>query len=223
MDAIKSGGIFAFPTDTVYGLGCDIFNAEAGNKIYEIKSRDRRKPLTALIGSIEQVEEICLDIPPIYYKLAQTFFPGALTLVLKKKESISDTITAGLQTIGVRMPNSQYLLDVIATLGAPIASTSANISAKGSVRNSTQVINEFSGIIPLIIDGGECTIGIESTVCDISGAEIKLLRQGAIDSMKLKSCYNPHFSPLVSNTALIRCLQINRWVGMSLFNQGKRK
>ena len=183
---IDEGEIIAFPTDTLYGIGCNAFDEQAIRKLYHLKNRNFSKPINVLIGSVEQLYDITDKIPSIAKEIIKEFWPGDLTLVLTKKRVVPNILTAGLDTIGVRMPNNEVTLRMICEIGKPLATTSANISGKPSITNAKQILEYFNKKIPLILDGGESEIGQESTIISLVSSPPKILRQGSLSSEKLK-------------------------------------
>ena len=177
---LKKGGLCAFPTDTVYGLGAVYTNDEAVKKIFAAKGRDEKKPLSILIADPDQAGLLCDDITGEAYKLMRAFWPGALTVIVKKNASVSELVSAGKDTVGIRMPACKETLDLIRLAGAPLAAPSANISGKRSSVSFEEVYEDLNGRIDMILDGGICKGGISSTVVDISDGEIKILREGMI-------------------------------------------
>ena len=177
---IKNGGLVAFPTETVYGLGADGFNEEACRKLYEVKGRSRKKPLSLMVANRDMVDEIA-EISPIAERLIEAFLPGPLTLILNKKSIVPDFVTAGSQTVGVRMPNNHITLALINAANCPIAAPSANPSNAPAPTTAQDVLKYFDGKIPLILDGGSCEIGLSSTIVDLTAATPAILRYGAIN------------------------------------------
>jgi len=182
---VSKGEVIAVPTDTVYGLVCELQNFEAVDKIFRLKQRPENKPLVALCSSIEEIEKLCIEIPALFYELANKFLPGPLTIILKKSDRIPINISCGLNTIGVRISNSKFVNELINLLGEPLASTSANVSDRKAYDNASDVYNTFSGQLPLVIDGGKCPIGTESTVIDLTGGNETILREGYIKKEEL--------------------------------------
>ena len=176
---IKSGELVAFPTETVYGLGADGFNASAYQKIYEVKGRPDNKPLSLLVSDRAMIEELA-EISPIAEKLIETFMPGPLTLILNQHINSAFRIPNSELTIGVRMPDNEITLALIKAANCPIAAPSANISGQAPPTNAQEVFKYFDGNIPLILDGGECTVGISSTVVDLTHDKPVILREGSI-------------------------------------------
>lgn len=177
---IRSGGVVAMPTETVYGLSASIYNEGAIKKIYEIKGRPSDNPLIVHISNICQLEELTRDIPPIAYELTQKYFPGPLTLIFKKSAKVPDIVTAGLDSVAIRMPNHKMALKFIKKCGTPLVAPSANLSSRPSPTKAGHVFDDLEGRISYILDGGDCQVGIESTVIDISGIEPIILRPGTI-------------------------------------------
>ena len=179
-EVLKQGGIVAFPTDTVYGLGAVCTNDEAVRKIFAAKGRDEGKPLSILVASVEQAEQIALEIPEKARRLMEKYWPGALTLVLKKRPEISDKVSAGRETIGLRMPDSRAAVKLLEAAGIPLAAPSANTSGKRSSVSAEDVIADLAGRVDMILDGGRCPVGISSTVVDLTGESPVILREGSI-------------------------------------------
>ncbi len=182
---IKKGELVAFPTETVYGLGADALNAEAVKKIFRVKGRPLDNPLIVHIAHAGQVEELARDVPELARKLIKAFFPGPLTLVLKKSPVVPKETTAGLDTIAIRMPANRVALELIKA-STPIAAPSANLSGKPSPTRAEHVLEDFQSKIACIIDAGECRIGLESTVVLPEEDRIKILRPGGITKEQLE-------------------------------------
>ncbi|MDD4120014.1 MAG: L-threonylcarbamoyladenylate synthase [Clostridia bacterium] len=177
---IKKGEIVAFPTETVYGLGASAYNEDAVKKIFIAKGRPQDNPLIVHISSPIDAAEIAIGIPDEAYVLWEIFSPGPLTLVLNKSNNIPDIVTAGYKTVGLRIPNNEIALSLINKSGLSLAAPSANISGRVSPTEAMHVYKDLHGRIPLIIDGGQCTIGIESTVLDLTKNIPIILRPGFI-------------------------------------------
>ena len=184
---IRRGGLVALPTETVYGLGANALDKEAVNKIFAAKGRPQDNPLIVHVSGIEMAKNLLADIPPLAYKLSEKFWPGPLTMIMQKRDVIPDTVSAGLDTIGVRMPKSAAFLRTIEESGVPIAAPSANTSGKPSPTTAQHVYDDLNGKIDLIVDGGSCSVGIESTVVDITGDIPVILRPGAITPSDIAS------------------------------------
>ena len=177
---IKQGGVVAFPTETVYGLGADVFNEGAVKRIFEAKRRPADNPLIAHIGSLDQMEQLAAEVKPFARVLIERFFPGPLTLVLKKSERVPLIATAGLETIGVRMPKHSPAQAFLKASGTPVVAPSANISGRPSPTTWKAVFEDLNGRIDCILQGEATEIGLESTVVDCTGDLPIILRLGAI-------------------------------------------
>ncbi|MBR0148772.1 MAG: threonylcarbamoyl-AMP synthase [Lachnospiraceae bacterium] len=175
---IRVGGLVAFPTETVYGLGGDALNKDSSQKIYAAKGRPSDNPLIAHICDIAQLDDLVSDIPSCAGDLAQKFWPGPLTLIMKKKAGVPYETTGGLDTVAVRMPNHPVALDLIRYSQRPIAAPSANLSGRPSPTKASHVLNDLNGRIDMILDGGSVGIGVESTIIDLTGSKPMLLRPG---------------------------------------------
>ena len=183
---IRYGGLVAFPTETVYGLGCDGRSDEAAAKIYEAKGRPSDNPLILHISDLDMLTPLVKDIPEVAKKLIDTFWPGPMTLVFQKSELVPDTITGGLSTVAVRMPAHAGAKELISAAGVPIAAPSANISGRPSPTTADHVVEDLSGRIDMIIDGGEVGIGYESTIIDVTCSRPVILRPGYITSQMIE-------------------------------------
>lgn len=181
---IKRGELVVFPTETVYGLGANAFDSEAVAKIFKAKGRPQDNPLIVHISSIDEVKDIAVDIPSDFYKLAEKFMPGPLTVILKKSDKVPYAVTAGGETVGVRMPNNAFARELIAR-SYPLAAPSANRSKHISPTTAQHVYEDLNGEISLILDGGACSVGIESTVLDLTSDVPTILRPGAVTSEML--------------------------------------
>ncbi|HLS36215.1 MAG TPA: L-threonylcarbamoyladenylate synthase [Bacillota bacterium] len=177
---IREGELIAFPTETVYGLGADAVNEQAVQKIFQAKQRPADNPLIAHVSSVQMIETLVKDIPPYVKQLIKTFSPGPLTYVLKSNGTCADSVTAGLETVAVRIPDHPIALALINTFGRPIAAPSANLSGRPSPVTADHVCRDLSGAIAGILDGGPTGIGVESTVVDCTKRVPEILRYGAI-------------------------------------------
>jgi len=182
---LRRGGIVAFPTDTVYGLGANAGDDDAVAKIYEAKGRPRHLALPLLLADISQIAEVARDIPDVAWSLAQRFLPGGLTLILHKAPSVSNMVTGGGDKIAVRVPDHPVPIALIQGLGAPITGTSANLSGSPSLLTAEEVYRQMGDRVDLIIDG-RCPGGIDSTVLDLTGDMPKVLREGAITRKEIE-------------------------------------
>lgn len=177
---ISSGGVVAFPTETVYGLGADIFNENAIENIFEAKQRPNDNPLIAHIGNFNQIKSLAKEITPIAKKLIDAFFPAPLTVILPKKEKVPFIATANLETIGIRMPKNKLAQDFLQECKTPLVAPSANLSGKPSPTSWEAVYEDLNGKIECILQGEVSEIGLESTVVDCTGEIPLILRTGAI-------------------------------------------
>ncbi len=177
---LREGGIVAFPTETVYGLGADALNPKAVKKIFIAKNRPFDNPLIIHISKVEDVLPLTKEIPEKAYKVMKEFWPGPLTLVFKKSNIVPCETTGGLSTVAIRIPNNPIAIKLIEKSGVPIAAPSANISGKLSPTGAEHVIEDLMGKIDAIIVGGDCNIGIESTVLDMTGEVPIILRPGGV-------------------------------------------
>ena len=185
-EEIKKGNLVAFPTETVYGLGADALNEKAVAKIFQAKGRPFNDPLIAHIADIKELYRLSKKIPPVALKLAEAFWPGPLTLVLRKSELVSDIVTSGLDTVAIRMPADNIALSLIREAQTPIVAPSANLFGRTSPTNAQHVVDDLDGKIEMIIDGGKTKVGVESTVLDITTKPARVLRAGGISVEKLK-------------------------------------
>ncbi len=187
-EMLAKGGTVAFPTETVYGLGANALDDLAIQKIYEAKGRPSDNPLIVHIASIDMLDALALEVKPYVYRLMDAFWPGPITFVFKKRPEISNKVSGGLDTIAVRMPSHFIALRLIALSGKPIAAPSANLSGKPSPTSSKYVIEDLFGRVDCIIDGGNCDVGLESTVLDVTGDIPIILRPGKITGEQIKEC-----------------------------------
>ena len=183
---IKRGGIVAFPTETVYGLGADVFDEKAVAKIFEAKRRPADNPLIAHIGDLVQIDLLISELPDAARLFIDAFFPGPLTLVLKKSNRIPLIATAGLDTIGVRMPGNVLANEFLKSCGVPVAAPSANISGRPSPTTWEAVYDDLNGRIDCILQGKATVIGLESTVVDCTSGDPAVLRSGAVSIESLR-------------------------------------
>ena len=182
---IKSGGLVAIPTETVYGLGANGLDPEAVAKIFIAKGRPQDNPLILHVADSSQIESLCHSIPDVAYRLAEKFWPGPLTMVLPARDTVPKCTTAGLPTVAVRCPDNAVTREIIRLSGCPIAAPSANISGKPSTTTAEHVIHDHNGKIEAVVDGGPCRVGLESTIVDLSEDRPRLLRPGGITPEQL--------------------------------------
>ena len=181
---IRRGEPVAFPTETVYGLGANGLDPVACQKIFAVKGRPSDKPLSLHVSSVEMIDRIA-HVSPLAQRLIETFLPGPLTLILPKRSVVPDEVTCGLSTVGIRMPDNDIALALIEAAGVPIAAPSANRSGRPSPTSAQDVLDELNGLIPLVLDGGECRLGQASTILDVES--MKILRAGSISIDQLET------------------------------------
>lgn len=184
---LKKGELVGLPTETVYGLAADALNPEAVRKIFAAKGRPQDNPLIVHICDLAMMETLTSNPPKLAYKLAKAFWPGPMTMVLPKAACLSDEVTASLPTVGIRFPAHPAAQAIIRESGLPLAAPSANLSGSPSPTRASHVYNDLQGKIPLIIDGGECAVGLESTVIAVTEDKIRLLRPGGITVEQLRA------------------------------------
>ena len=190
-ELIRAGRLVAFPTETVYGLGANAFDAAAVESIFAVKGRPRQSPLIVHVDSIEMARGLVVHWPEAADRLAHRYWPGPLTLVLPKRASIPDIVTAGLPTVGLRVPSHPLALALIRAAGVPIAAPSANPFSRLSPTTAEHVRQALGDQVDLVLDGGPATVGIESTVLSLAGAEPLLLRPGVIPLPEIETVIGP--------------------------------
>lgn len=183
---LREGGLLGIPTETVYGLGANALDAEAVRRIFEAKGRPQDNPLIIHVTGQQWLARYCADVPPLAYVLARKFWPGPLTMILKRKPVIPDQTTAGLDTVGVRCPNHPVTLAIIREAGVPIAAPSANTSGRPSCTTAQDVLEDMDGKIAGVVDGGPCAVGVESTILDLTCDPPRLLRPGGLPVEELE-------------------------------------
>ena len=183
---IASGGLLGIPTETVYGLGADGLNTEAVHAIFAAKGRPQDNPLILHIPSADWLERYCEDIPATAYALTERFWPGPLTIILKRRPLVPDTVTAGLETVGMRCPDCGVTRRVIEAADTPIAAPSGNTSGRPSPTNAAAMLEDMDGKIDAILDDGPCAVGVESTIIDLTVSPPRLLRPGGVTLEELR-------------------------------------
>jgi len=196
-EIIKAGGLVAFPTETVYGLGANALDAEAVKKVYAAKGRPSDNPMIVHIARASDIDKLAPNVNEMILALIDKFWPGPLTLVLKKRNEVPTETTGGSDTVAVRMPDHRIATSLIAQAGCPIAAPSANLSGKPSSTKPEHVIDDLSGKIDAIISGGDCRIGIESTVLDVTSEIPMILRPGFVTAEDIEKAIGikPTFDP----------------------------
>ncbi len=179
-ESIVKGKIVVFPTETVYGIGANAFDEKAVKRLYDIKQRNLSQPTSVLVSNMEMINSISEDITDVEYKIMEKFFPGPLTIILKKKNVVPNIVTANQATIGVRMPNSEIARKLVEYANVPIATPSANISGKPSGTQLEVILEEFKDKVDYFIDGGASKLGVSSTIVKVVGGTPQILRQGSI-------------------------------------------
>jgi L-threonylcarbamoyladenylate synthase len=182
---LRAGELVAFPTETVYGLGADASNVQAIARIFSAKGRPADHPLIVHLPDVAHLERWAVDIPAAAYRLAAAFWPGPLTLILKRHPSVLDQITGGQDTVGVRIPNHPLALQLLREFDGGVAAPSANRFGRVSPTTAAHVREELGAAVGMILDGGPCAVGIESTILDLSGGEPRILRPGMLDAVAI--------------------------------------
>lgn len=184
---LRSGGLVAIPTETVYGLGADGLNTAAVEHIFRAKGRPQDNPLILHVPDDTWLTRYCCHIPDKAYTLTKRFWPGPLTLILPRKPVVPDAVTAGLDTVGMRCPDHPLTRAIIAAAGVPVAAPSANTSGKPSPTTAVHVLDDMDGKIDAVVDGGPCSVGVESTILDLTCTPPRLLRPGGVTLEQLRA------------------------------------
>ncbi len=185
--AIAKGEVVAIPTETVYGLGANALSEDAVNKIFEAKGRPSDNPLIVHISDAKDIDKLWVDIPNIAYKLAEKFWPGPLTIICKKSDNVPLATSGRLDSIGVRIPDHEIAREIIKASGCAIAAPSANISGRPSPTRVRDVVADLSGKVPYIVDGGDCEVGVESTVLTLLTTPPRILRPGKVTKEEIEA------------------------------------
>ena len=188
INELRKGSVGVFPTDTVYGLGCDALNLQALERLYNIKQRPLNKPINVLVSNIDMVKKFTKNINNIEQKLMEQFWPGDLTIIFNKSSIVPNLLTSGLDTIGIRMPNNKICLDIITRLRNPIAMSSANISNELPDSNIENLLRDFDNKVSFIINSGDLKAGTPSTIVKVENNNIKLIREGKISLNDINKC-----------------------------------
>ncbi len=188
---LRAGGLVALPTETVYGLAADATQEKAVQANYDAKGRPEAKPLNVLVDGMGMVEAMCRDIPADAYKLARAFWPGPLTMILWGNGTLPPIVPARGATQGVRCPDHPATLAVIRALGRPLACPSANLSGRPSPKSADDVLAQLSGRIAAVLDGGPCSVGVESTILDLTVTPYRILRQGGLSREEIEAVLGP--------------------------------
>ncbi len=199
-EIMARGGVVGIPTETVYGLAADAGNEAAVSRIFEAKGRPQDNPLIVHISAIEQLSPLVREIPPLALRLAERFWPGPLTMIFPKSDLVPAATSGGLDTVAVRMPQSPAARAIIEACGFPLAAPSANLSGSPSPTTARHVLKDMNGRIPLIIDGGECLCGVESTVlCFPAADRVRILRPGGVTAEMLSGLCGVDIDPAVTS------------------------
>lgn len=185
-ESIKLGRIIVLPTDTVYGIATSPFNEESVKKIYSLKERNLSKPCNILVSNVNMIEKVTKSISEIEGKIIKEFFPGALTIIFDKNDVIPSVVTSGLDTIGIRMPDNKFLLELIENIGYPILATSLNLSGKQAEINIKNLPDKIEKNVDMIVDAGDAKIKRASTIVKVEGKKIKILREGPITKEEIE-------------------------------------
>ncbi|OGT38786.1 MAG: threonylcarbamoyl-AMP synthase [Gammaproteobacteria bacterium RIFCSPHIGHO2_12_FULL_37_14] len=201
---LRQGKLVAFPTETVYGLGADASNAVAVSRIFQVKKRPDDHPLIVHISDISELEKWARDIPPMAFKLAQAFWPGPLSIILKKQPHVLDIVTAGQRTVGLRIPRHPVAMALLKEFGSGIAAPSANLFTHVSPTTTEAVRAELGKEVDLILEGGACEVGLESTIIDLSHDVPIILRPGMITPNEISAQLGQSVSMIQQDTPFVR-------------------
>ncbi len=190
-ELLKKGELVAVPTETVYGLAAMATREDAVREIYEVKGRPETKPISLLIASLKEAEPLVTEIPEAARALAEAFWPGPLTMILKKTAQVPDLVTAGGATVGIRCPDHPVTRAIIALAGCALATPSANYSGEPSPVDAAGVLRYFDGAIAAVVDGGPCRVGVASTIVDLTRKPAVILRQGGIPEAEIRAVLSP--------------------------------
>ena len=179
-DILDQNGIIIFPTDTVYGIGCNCYSEIALKKLYSFKNRPLTKPINVLADSISKIETVSKELKEKERELIEKYMPGDLTIIVDKKENVPDLLTANLDTVGVRIPNHEMALKILKNYPYPLATTSVNLSGDSPGIEVSDFIEEFKDKVDMIVDGGKSPIGVASTIVRVENNQIKILREGRL-------------------------------------------
>ncbi|MEL7562049.1 L-threonylcarbamoyladenylate synthase [Dehalogenimonas sp. 4OHTPN] len=188
IDVIRNGGVAALPTDTVYCLAASLEHVDAIGRIFDIKGRATTKALPVLVADSIQMRQVA-EMNPLAELLTRRFMPGGLTLILPKKPLVPGIVTGGRESVAVRIPGHTLTLYVIKAVGAPLTGTSANVSGRGSVCNADEVRAQIGNRVDMVLDGGRCPGGVESTIVDLTGPYPVIVREGAVPRAELEAYY----------------------------------
>lgn len=199
---LRAGGLVAFPTETVYGLGADAANPDAIKKVFAAKGRPYDHPLIVHLADTAQIPDWAREVPPAAHTLTQKFWPGPLTLILKRAPGVSDLVTGGQDTVAIRVPSHPVAQALLQAFGGGVVGPSANRFGRVSATTAAHVRQEFGDTVDCVLDGGACDVGIESTIVDLSGAKPALLRPGWITAAQIEAALGTAGTPLAAPDAL---------------------
>ena len=177
---LEEDGIIIFPTDTVYGIGCNCYSIEGLKKLFSFKNRPLSKPINVLTNSLEKIETVAKELTEEERRLIDKYLPGDLTIIVDKKENVPDLLTANLKTVGVRIPNHEMALKILESSPYPLATTSVNLAGESPGVEVSDFLEEFKDKVDIIVDGGKSPIGVASTIVRVEQGEIKILREGQL-------------------------------------------
>ncbi|HEX9901743.1 MAG TPA: L-threonylcarbamoyladenylate synthase [Acidobacteriota bacterium] len=186
---LRGGGLIVFPTDTFYGLGGDGFSPAVIRRIFRLKLRDTSRPLLVLVSDLEMVRRLARDIPPVFWKIAEEFWPGPLTIALRASAAVPSELCGGGESLAVRLPAVFWLRELVREAGVPVIATSANISGEGEISTAEQAHRIFAGKVELIVEGGMTPGGAPSTVLDLTAAPPRVIREGAVSTSRLDELF----------------------------------
>lgn len=187
---LKAGGLIVYPTETFYGLGANCYSGEVAKRIFSLKKRAAVKPLSVIISSLDMLKEIAVGAPPEADALTSHFWPGPLTIIFTASEKIPRELLGGGETVGVRLPGSGWLRELVNTAGFPVTATSANISGTKELSQAEEVISAFKGKVDLIVDGGKTPGKLPSTVIELTSSRLTILREGMIPASEILKEWN---------------------------------
>lgn len=185
VDVLRSGGVVAFPTETVYGLGADASDPVGVDRIFRIKGRPAGHPLIVHLGDVSQLADWAVDVPPEAYLLARNFWPGPLTMIVKRSKRVVDAVTGGRETVGLRVPDHPVALEMLRSFGGGVAAPSANRFGKVSPTTADHVRADLGDEVDYVLDGGPCSVGVESTIVDLTTGAPEVLRPGGVSAAQL--------------------------------------
>ena len=179
-EILRGGGVIALPTDTLYGISANALDEDAASRVFRVKGREERSPLPIFVSDSDDLYKYGRDVPDVAVRLAETFWPGKLTIVVGKSDRIPDVVSGGLNTVGLRVPDHTVPREIVGQLGSPITATSANVSGKPALTTAEDVVAQLGGRLDLVLDGGNLAPSLPSTVIDVTTVPPTILREGAV-------------------------------------------